>query len=466
MTGENDIDPEQALVAAMADAILSWNSWCHRRKDSYIPIDEDRGRVHHSMDCTPVLDTRFAADPGLRGSEYIEQEDQALLPVAIVQKSSLQEFDARSASATALTILTHRQSTELSAGILAYCLLSVENLVLDARGMMAAITEIVGSSDDAGLIAGQLIEQGTYDGVRVLDPELLIMQGQLPELIRNLSTGFLLCVLIPFRDLGRRIIIKVSYLWEFRIVGNRFGSFIKGRRSLRLPMTAASDTQSYHIELRLPSNVRCLGMSIPGSIGLRIDEQGRQAFAIAPDHEVATPTDTTLHLNGSYLLPPYRPDAWVELEGARNDAFWASMVGGLLVSLLCVAILSSAVRGNIVLGADSGAITLLLSIPAVVLGYVSTKADHSLGQPMTLVHRIALLAYAVALLGMAAAPILVDDNLVVRDVWIAGTVLVVLVWVIMLLRLYAGLWHRLGYKLFFGNNPPAASFERDWRLSQ
>lgn len=195
---------------------------------------------------------------------------------------------------------------------------------------------------------------------------------------------------------------------------------------------------------------------------------------IKKDHEVLTPTGSTLHLNGSYLLPPYRPDAWVELEGARHDAFWASMVGGLLVSLLCVAILGSTVSDTIALDAGSGAVTLLLSIPAVVLGYVSAKADHSLGQPMTLVHRIALLAYAVVLLGMAATPILLEDSLLARKVWCGGTLLVGLVWVIMLLRLGAGMWHRLGsrfwhklgYKLYFGKNPPAVSLERKWRLSR
>lgn len=113
---------------------------------------------------------------------------------------------------------------------------------------------------------GELVEQGSYRQHRIIDHELLQQTAQIPELIRNLGAGFLLVAVVPYRDLGSRGIIRVSYLWDFKFVGRKEMTFLKGHRSIQLPMTAASDSQAYHLEVRLPANVRCLGLSIPGSI--------------------------------------------------------------------------------------------------------------------------------------------------------------------------------------------------------
>lgn len=65
------VDPDWKLAEAMASAVLGWNEWCHRRQDSYIPLEQDRGQVQHSVDCTPMRDPSFALNPELRSAQEI-----------------------------------------------------------------------------------------------------------------------------------------------------------------------------------------------------------------------------------------------------------------------------------------------------------------------------------------------------------------------------------------------------------
>lgn len=460
------VDPDWKLAEAMASAVLGWNEWCHRRQDSYIPVEQDRGQVQHSVDCTPMRDPSFALNPELRSAQEIPSEAQALVPLAIVRKGVLREFEAFDRSGAGVPVLTREQNIDLSAGLLAVLLLRVEGLVVDPEQLMECLFAVVGDEPGAVNAARELVEQGSYRQHRIIDHELLQQTAQIPELIRNLGAGFLLVAVVPYRDLGSRGIIRVSYLWDFKFVGRKAMTFLKGHRSIQLPMTAASDSQAYHLEVRLPANVRCLGLSIPGSIQVAQAPDGAPRTVIQPDHEIGKSTDSTLHLRASYLIPPYRSEAWLELVGSRRDTFWAAILGGIFIGV--VGVLLTFFSGSLssdqadALGDSTTALTL--SVPAVFFGYISTQQDHLLGQPLTLVYRLVLLVYAGILMSMAGASMFVASAPILRTIWAAGAGLGFLILACLLLRLRAGFWHRIIRRIWFGADAPALSAEDRWRL--
>lgn len=187
---------------------------------------------------------------------------------------------------------------------------------------------------------------------------------------------------------------------------------------------------------------------------------------IQPDHEIGKSTDSTLHLRASYLIPPYRSEAWLELVGSRRDTFWAAILGGIFIGV--VGVLLTFFSGSLssdqadALGDSTTALTL--SVPAVFFGYVSTQQDHLLGQPLTLMYRLVLLVYAGILMSMAGASMFVASAPILRTIWAAGAGLGFLILACLLLRLRAGFWHRIIRRIWFGADAPALSAEDRWRL--
>ncbi len=460
------INPEWKLARAMADAVLNWSEWCHRRQDQYIPEEQDRGQVVHTMDCTPLRDPSFALRPRWRAEEALPEDAQALVPLAIVRKGILREFEVFGFAGAAVPVLTRDQNIDVSVGLLAYLLLRVEGLVVKPAVLMDCLFTIVSDDENSSDAAQDLIHHGSFQGTKVIDQQRLLKQARIPELIKNLSEGFLLIAVVPFADLGRRGIIKVSYLWDFKFVGHKALTFIKGRRSIQLPMNAPSDAQSYHLEVRLPANVRCLGMSIPGSIELAFTDDGNPETQIHEDQEIGKTTDSTLHLRANYLIPPYRSAAWLELVGPRNDTFWVSIIGGFFIAVIGIllTVFSASLPPEQADALGDATTALTLSVPAVFFGYISTQKDHLLGQPLTLVYRLVLLAYALILMIMAGASMFVLSSELLRGIWAGGAALGFIILVVLILRLQAGFWHRIWLNIWFGASKPVPSKEDRWRL--
>lgn len=478
MIGEEILDQQDRLLEAMADAILNWRFWCHRRKDSYFPIDQDRGRFQHSMDCTPPPDASLALDPMERELHISEVQGQAIVPIAIVEKQTLIEFDLHGAGGNSLPVLTMNQNVALSSRLLLH-LFSRYGLVRNYGKLQIALTQVVSDDSESVAVAMRLLSSGEYEGVSVLRSEMLNAEELLPELLKSLAKGFLLCAVVPAELLGQRTIFKMSYLWGFIsegqsrwifLDGQRWWNSFKGRRSLRLPMTAASDTQSYHIELRVPDNVRCLGMSIPGSIMPEDVRQGTYELEQftdieTRDIEIRAHSSPSVHLHASYFVPPVRTEAWVEVEGARNSLFWASCVGGTLVVVLGV-MLTFLVHGQAIVGGQARSVSLLLSAPALFLGFVSAQGDHTLGMPISIGHRLALLGYALCLFCMAGTPLFTDSPPIAERIWSVSAYAICVLWIVTFVRLLIGKWPRLLIKSGWSSPRLHSDAERDWRWRQ
>lgn len=451
--------------------LLNWQSWCHRRVDKYMPMDSYRGRVQHSLDCTLPTDLiDFCGPESVSGEGRCGTALQVIVPVAMAKKSTFLELDAKSADGTSLPVLTKTENEEISADVLEFLYFSILDKSNDMPNatknvLRLALRKIVGDDPEAEAIAQELLTFGRFESMQLFDPKLIEGENAIQAFTKNLARGFLLCVVAPKNAVGQRVLIKVSYMWKFYSEPRRMKSrtVISGRRSLRLPMTGASDTGSYHIEIRLPESVICKGMRIPAP-ELGTGTENQRVHYQSDNCELRDTSAPTVHLSTSYAQPPETdPTAWLELGGAKTYLFWAAMIGGAFVSLMCWALwsFSEQLQSS---SAYSGVIALFVTFPALILGLVSIREDHTLGREIAVGYRIALLSQGLVLFAAAGAPLVMKNIESLQVTWLVCAVVASLLWALIFLRQFWGPIRRASRTIYYGHNKPELSLEQEWRL--
>ncbi|MGX1748589.1 hypothetical protein [Glutamicibacter protophormiae] len=452
----------------LAVAIIQWPQWCHRRVDKYEPLGSDRGRSQHSIDCTiPASLPDYYVPNFADGITETSSNSQVIVPVALVAKGTLQEFDARNSSDESIPVLTRRENSSISATMLEALFLEQAGILSDASSelLSEAVHTIVGDSANALSVAQELLQAGRFLNKKIIDPELFPVDGLIHTMTLNLAQGFLLFVVLPKECRNQRVVIKISYSWNFDVGLSRTAkrrAFLTGRRSLTLPMTGPSDAGSYHLEFRIPQSVRCKGMRIPNPNEL-------VEVGAAEDNSELSSRDSnysTIHLNASYKSPPQVNGAWLELHGAKSLLSWASLIGSFIASgLMWMLVLY---QSQVVTDATySSAIALFVTLPALFLGFVSIREDHSLGQHMALAHRIVLIIQALLLFFTAGVPLVTKDACVIRILWLIFASAGTLLWLLAILRQFVGQVAKSRFMrvLYYGANQPELSLEQEWRLN-
>jgi hypothetical protein len=119
------------------DAVMRWREWVHRRVESVQPLDGDRGRIRHSIDCTPPPDARLAYDPRERRRRLSRVEGDAIVPLAMVAKGPMRHLDATGSDGRALPLLTMNDGQEIALSVLTWAL-GREGIATIARGTIAS----------------------------------------------------------------------------------------------------------------------------------------------------------------------------------------------------------------------------------------------------------------------------------------------------------------------------------------
>lgn len=451
-------DSSDILARAMADAISKWQQWCHRRVDSYVPLDSDRGRVYHSMDCTPPPDSAFSLDADQRTRDIDDVHGQAIVPIAIVKKDALHEFDSRLPSGEPMPILGKRENVRIAFDVLKYLYGQALEMNELPENLLSALMKIVGNSKDAEVVANDLVQHGMIDGSKVIDAEKLKQKPLIVELTMDLSTGFILCGVVPVNLLGERVVLKISYLWKFDSL-HRMKTNSKvvasGRRSLRLPMTGCNHTNSYHMEFRVPAGASCIGMKLPDA-----DEEDSAVGTYEVDRRKFDAQGSTIHLIASYDKPPAIQEAWVELTMNRDSSYWTAIASSVITSIL-LGLLYFSTDSAIAQSASN--IQLLLAVPAVLLGLMSTKSNHSLSSAFAIPHQIVLVACATILIFVALAWSLSSCTRPRELVLGVGALAALCLCLFVLLRRYFGWLRRAAKIVYYGLNRPSMSVESKWR---
>ncbi|PPG02666.1 hypothetical protein C5E06_09440 [Pseudoclavibacter sp. RFBI5] len=396
---------DERLVSSMLDAVGSWPRWCHRRIDRYEPTDGNRGRLKHSIDMTLPSDPHFAYDPSQRGLKSSgDVKGQVLAPIAIVEKKPLHEFDVDVVGTKSVPTLTRRENERLTVAILSLAYartLGVAVRDLDPL-LIDALKHIVGNSDNAHEVAVALTEHGLYGEHDVIDHRLI--GSKLATFTRDLSTGFIMYLLLPATKLGARSLVKVSYLWSTNSTGGiKWLQLLASAHQLYLPLTAPSDAESYHLEFVVPSGVACTVLTLPkGS-----DSDGR--------HAALQRNDTSAHVHAKFLSAPAR-DGLVELTSLGSPAH---LQAGLFLTFTASVLLAFAAWGDPIGLASSGgsAVSVLLSFPALLFGISAARHGSTLADNLAMPFRVTVGLCALLFFIFAASPVLIATGTSLEFAW-------------------------------------------------
>jgi len=256
------------IHSALGDAIVGFQLWIHRRVESVHFHSGERGTRRVSLDCTPPPDPRLAENEDERKLYSVEDvRGSMILPIALMSKAPLRNFDLVDSAGMPIPILTRDQTAPLVVGAV-FDLLQRQSVVL-SKVCNEALQEIIeGDPISAAHVAKTLVHTGLYQKVLVVDVEKA--DAIVKRLIENLASNFVMLCAIPSASAGVRTILKWSNNWHidpteidwtFRLRTALGYDYVE----LRLPIAGAEDTSSYHLEVNLPEDLGSSGLQLPSS---------------------------------------------------------------------------------------------------------------------------------------------------------------------------------------------------------
>jgi hypothetical protein len=375
------------------DAIMRWQEWVHRRVESVQPLDGDRGRIRHSIDCTPPPDVRLAYEPRDRRRRLSKVEGDAIVPLAMVVKGPMRHLDATGSDGRALPLLTMSDGQEIAVSALTWAL--GREGIAPSPAIDDALRAIVGP-EGSGLEGAveSLVRDGTWGGERLWSGRTVSVE--LGDLLRDLGRSFLLVALVPAAHLGRRQILKFSFHWEVRPpvhaslitrLARPLVAFGLTSATLSVPMMNASDAESYHLEFRTPPELDCVALTLLGGTSPTARDVGGEAVA---------------HAHGRFETG-HASTAEVELQVRRRGAWrltWAAAVVTAATSALAIGLPGAA---SVLRDSENGGSALMLAAPALLIGLAAARRESSLSSWMLSPLRTVNVAFALGLFAMAGS---------------------------------------------------------------
>jgi hypothetical protein len=388
---------EPLVAEALLDAVVGWPEWCHRRVDSIHPQVGERGRVRHSIDCTPPPDVRLAYLPDERDRRRIDDlQGPVIVPLAITAKGPMRQLDA-SVDGAPLPLLSLAENSALGVAMLEHALRGVPRV--DPATAREALLGVVGPALPGRrapeAVARELVDQGTFAGRPVWDPR--DVDPEVAALMMDLSRGFLLCGLVPSEHAGTRRLLKLAFHWRIEKStpsGGRLHERVAcglgwASRSIELPMTAPGYSASYHLEFQTPAELDCVRLELPADHGLQPGALDVSGQPVAHAH-AAFPEPPA----GSARVHLHVPARGIWLHAALS-AFVTAVVMWLAIGLPGAT--------ATLMGRPDGAAALLLGIPAVLISLAAGRGENALSAWMLAPVRAFMLACSAGLVAVAAS---------------------------------------------------------------
>jgi hypothetical protein len=199
-----EADPRIALAGAELLALIrDWPAWTHRRVEHVTFLEEDLVRRRISVDLT--VPGRAPAGWGGVGGP-----GSRLLPLGLLRKGRLAQFDLRREGGEAVPLATSTQNGPLSVEVLA----AAASLVMGEDdppppGLRAALRTIATGEGGAAVEAWRQL--GLADEGEGHWREVLAADGWFMELALNLAQNFLVLAVVE-AQVGERRVLKLSYV--------------------------------------------------------------------------------------------------------------------------------------------------------------------------------------------------------------------------------------------------------------
>ena len=369
-------------------------TWRHRRIDSIRLEDGDQGRWSTTLDLTIPPDSRLGWDGG----------HLHVVPLALLSKGAMREFDIRDASGQPLSVLRLDEGVDLSLDLLRFLLVVLDKIPYTDE-LDATLRAILGPNHPDSDELLTFMTEGVMNGKQVIDPKHIERLSAVSQrFLLDLSTNFYLYVLIPAEACGRRQILKFSRSWiqhgmatsPWRLAQAGFGA----KSAIVRFKTTPSDAESYHLQVHLPAGLRAEVLTLVGPQDTMTED-----FAGGSVAHVRCSVPAAL-----YAGTPFG----AELRVSMNDRGLARQASVLSVASFLFFFASFTFSGAMETMRDSkDSAALLLAIPAAFAVFTLGSREHPLKTQMLTAPRTAIGVGAVALV-LAATSLTWE----LRDPWL------------------------------------------------
>lgn len=382
---------EQLIGAVLYSLLLEPSAWIHRRVEKVEVLDESLVRRRVSVDLTLHSDLEAFSPP--------KAESIGMLPLTLLRKETLRNFDLRDAAGQPLPMLSRAENERLAAAC----------LIVDAEGLLgaalpceleASLRRVAGGEPEE---ARAEIQSWRRKAKRPTDPNreqwiALCDDESFRDQAEALAENFILTAAVDL-ELDRRLLYKFSYeepfdeedgFGFFKDVGVRLGWRRKG---IKIETPGVAACASYHLEMPAPKD-------------LEIDAAHLRLVATSeaqqPPPEDAFDDDRhRAHLYVADVGPGISATALIFLRRCRDSYLWAAFLTGLLITALLAGArprleeISRPAQSQ-----TAGA--LLLVVPTILAAYIVRPGEHRLASRVLLGVRCFLILDAIcALAGVA-----------------------------------------------------------------
>lgn len=255
--GSSDDRREQPLdPALLADALLDWPGWCHRKVESLHLLEGERARRRVSVDCTPP--------------HQLIVDGRALVPLTWIAKGPMRSFDMIDGAGNAVPVLGAAENGELCRNLIA--------LILRVYGGQEAPT--TANADIDAIVFG---EPEATEAARARLFKDVELDSLAEYLVASVCSNFLLIAVLDGSAAGIRQVLKYSYHWEVgpksahRVaepvasVKSVWASALAGLgltdAAVDVAIGSADSATSFHLEVPSPSGVLSTSLELIGGDG-------------------------------------------------------------------------------------------------------------------------------------------------------------------------------------------------------
>lgn|GEM_PF-3677497 len=366
----------------MAVLLLTWNRWTHRRVETARFIDADAARRSVSVDFTlPYFVHKLRETP-----EYGTRRQ--LVPLGLLRKGTLVNFDLRDEADNSLPLLTTSQNGQVAEATLVA--LAAAKLELDVIGEAGAlqcdIRHLVQAPDrlEASRALAELYERrDEFSELRLR----LRDDDAFPAIAAAFATHFLALTMVEIARHQRRVLYYAYDETFFTSPDrSRFLRIAGGQeRVVWFSVPRVGDAESYHHEVEAPD-----GMQVNTQLGVRTD---RRPASSAPFLRPISKSGNfqRSHAHFSNAEPGDEAVIVVKIRPRPSTVIRGALLAGL-ASLALIILVFARLGAILAHGGTETAATLLLAIPGLAVAVLARDDDTEMTTEILWPIRVAAMA--------------------------------------------------------------------------
>lgn len=243
----------------LANHLIDWPLWCHRKVESLQLLEGERARRRVSVDCTP--------------SEDLVVGNRTLVPLTWIAKGPMRSFDITDGSGTAVPVLGAAENGALCR--------SLVELILRAYRKQGRIDLTAAEQADLDVLVFGNRAEAEAARRRLFGD--IGLGGFLLYFVTAVCNNFLLVAVLDSSAAGRRQVLKYSYHWELgpapAVPRVTLRSWVRWLRyttlaglgltdaALRVAIASADTAASFHLEVPCPPGLLSTSLELTGGEG-------------------------------------------------------------------------------------------------------------------------------------------------------------------------------------------------------